>query len=88
MYVTMEPFCNQCGKKFIFSMEEREFRQYHTSIEYLCKACEDERYGIAPTVNQAKEVYEFLKKVEHGMYFITGRNADGTFSAYPRSIVK
>lgn len=46
MIITIDRFCNRCGKRFQFTMEEREFRQLKDNIEYCCGTCEYQQYEI------------------------------------------
>lgn len=57
MYITIDRYCNKCGKKFVFSMLEEEFRQLRYNIEYVCDKCE-----TLPTINKVGS-YERLDEL-------------------------
>ena len=46
MIVSIDRFCNRCGKRFQFCMEEQEFRQLRGNIEYCCGTCEYQEIPI------------------------------------------
>lgn len=39
MYLTFPRYCNKCGKKFIYGIEENELHKHKGPMSYLCDDC-------------------------------------------------
>lgn len=39
MEVQIPRYCNKCGKRFIFIMEEERYREFKGTMSYLCGSC-------------------------------------------------
>lgn len=99
MYLTIPRYCNRCGKKFIYGIDENELHNHKGTMTYLCDECAIGTAEYVPPVIVKRENMLRLTKEQFAnlptvnqidylsklRYVMAGRTPEGAFQEYPKS---